>query len=525
MMTIFLFSLAGIPPFAGWFAKFVMFRAVLDADTPSAVVLGVIAAVMLGGRVLLLRRGRPQDVVPRPGARGADDADARRPAGAHRRHRHQRRDRASSSACTRSSSPASASSPSRPCAAERRCAAVRGRMTAARGRGADPAGGADPVRRVRRGSRSTAPDGFFTRGGARAAPGATSSPAPRSGRCSARWSPRALDGWWRELGEPDPFVVVEAGAGRGRLARDVLARRARRARPALRYVLVERSAALRAEQRELLALEPFEDALGPVVRVDDDDAPRPGRRHGPDRHRARRAPGGRRSTASCSPTSCSTTCPFRLVERTADGWSEVRVGLDGDGSSRCSVPARRRARDRGRRGRRGRDVPDGHPAPGADARSREWLAASARPRCAAACSWSSTTPPTATELVARGADGGCARTATTSAAATPLDAPGEQDITIDVPLEYLRARRRAGRASDSRARHHARPSGCGRSASTSSSPRRAAMAGRARARRRPRGASRHRSRVTEAAALTDPAGLGAHRVLVFAALTVRDRPG
>ena len=37
-MTIFLFSLAGIPPFAGWFAKFVMFRAVLDASTPSAVV-------------------------------------------------------------------------------------------------------------------------------------------------------------------------------------------------------------------------------------------------------------------------------------------------------------------------------------------------------------------------------------------------------------------------------------------------------------------------------------------------------
>ena len=43
--TIFLFSLAGIPPFAGWFAKFVMFRAVLDANSPSAIVLGVIAAV------------------------------------------------------------------------------------------------------------------------------------------------------------------------------------------------------------------------------------------------------------------------------------------------------------------------------------------------------------------------------------------------------------------------------------------------------------------------------------------------
>ena len=43
--SAFLFSLAGIPPLAGWFAKFVMFRAVLDAGTPAAVVLGVIAAL------------------------------------------------------------------------------------------------------------------------------------------------------------------------------------------------------------------------------------------------------------------------------------------------------------------------------------------------------------------------------------------------------------------------------------------------------------------------------------------------
>ncbi|MBM3673510.1 MAG: NADH-quinone oxidoreductase subunit N [Actinobacteria bacterium] len=44
-MSMFLFSLAGIPPFAGWFAKFVMFRSVLDATTPAATVLGAIAAV------------------------------------------------------------------------------------------------------------------------------------------------------------------------------------------------------------------------------------------------------------------------------------------------------------------------------------------------------------------------------------------------------------------------------------------------------------------------------------------------
>jgi NADH-quinone oxidoreductase subunit N len=45
MMTIFMLSLAGVPPLAGWFAKFVMFRAVFDAGTTAAVVLGVIAAV------------------------------------------------------------------------------------------------------------------------------------------------------------------------------------------------------------------------------------------------------------------------------------------------------------------------------------------------------------------------------------------------------------------------------------------------------------------------------------------------
>jgi SAM-dependent MidA family methyltransferase len=57
---------------------------------------------------------------------------------------------------------------------------------------------------------------------------------------------RALDSWWRELGEPDAFTVVECGAGVGTLARAVLA-----AAPAcatareFRYLLVERSAALR----------------------------------------------------------------------------------------------------------------------------------------------------------------------------------------------------------------------------------------------------------------------------------------
>ncbi len=41
-MSIFLFSLAGIPPLGGWFAKFQIFYAVIDAQTTSAYVLAVI---------------------------------------------------------------------------------------------------------------------------------------------------------------------------------------------------------------------------------------------------------------------------------------------------------------------------------------------------------------------------------------------------------------------------------------------------------------------------------------------------
>jgi NADH-quinone oxidoreductase subunit N len=45
LMTVFLFSLAGIPPLAGAWAKIFVFRAVLDAGTGWAVALGVVAAV------------------------------------------------------------------------------------------------------------------------------------------------------------------------------------------------------------------------------------------------------------------------------------------------------------------------------------------------------------------------------------------------------------------------------------------------------------------------------------------------
>jgi NADH-quinone oxidoreductase subunit N len=46
LVAVFFFGLAGVPPLAGWFAKFVMFRAVIGAfQSPWAVVLAVVAAV------------------------------------------------------------------------------------------------------------------------------------------------------------------------------------------------------------------------------------------------------------------------------------------------------------------------------------------------------------------------------------------------------------------------------------------------------------------------------------------------
>ena len=44
-MSMFLFSLAGIPPLGGWYAKLVVFKAVIDAGTTQAVILGVVAAL------------------------------------------------------------------------------------------------------------------------------------------------------------------------------------------------------------------------------------------------------------------------------------------------------------------------------------------------------------------------------------------------------------------------------------------------------------------------------------------------
>jgi SAM-dependent MidA family methyltransferase len=91
--------------------------------------------------------------------------------------------------------------------------------------------------------------------------------APEVGPLFGAVVARFLDAEWERLGHPDPFTVVDAGAGPGTLARTVLA-----AQPAcgaaLRYVAVEVSAAQRAQHPddvESLAALPPEPFVGVVL--------------------------------------------------------------------------------------------------------------------------------------------------------------------------------------------------------------------------------------------------------------------
>ena len=117
-------------------------------------------------------------------------------------------------------------------------------------------------------------------------------------------------------------------------------------------------------------------------------------------------------------------------------------------------------------------------------------------------------------LLARGPDGpsGWLRTYRAHGRGTsPLDAPGEQDVTCDVALGAGSATPPPGPGSPWCERPP-RPTGCAARDSTSGS-RRDAGAGTPERTEATSTRSAGAARELEGAALTDPAGLGAHRVL------------
>ncbi len=66
------------------------------------------------------------------------------------------------------------------------------------------------------------PDGFFASHGEAGGARGDFVTSPEVGPLFGAVLARALDAWWAELGWPDGFTVVEAGAGRGALAAAIL---------------------------------------------------------------------------------------------------------------------------------------------------------------------------------------------------------------------------------------------------------------------------------------------------------------
>jgi SAM-dependent MidA family methyltransferase len=87
--------------------------------------------------------------------------------------------------------------------------------------------------------------GFYTTGGRAGRRGGDFITSPEVGPLFGTVITRALDAWWKELGSPSRFDVVECGAGPGTLARSILAAQPECA-TAIHYVAVEISASQRA---------------------------------------------------------------------------------------------------------------------------------------------------------------------------------------------------------------------------------------------------------------------------------------
>ena len=347
--------------------------------------------------------------------------------------------------------------------------------------------------------------GFFSSGGGAGRAGRDFVTSPEVGGLFGALVARHLDRVWRRLGEPDPFVVVEAGAGRGRLAADVL-RAGPECRRALRYFLVERSAALRHEQHGLLRLEPADEALGPSVHgVDPDDPSEVVPGTGPIMSSMADLPALALDGVVLA-NELLDNLAVRIVERRAGAWAEVRVGLRGDELVEVAVPAPPDL-----------DLADLPPEAPDGARlpvpvgAAEWLDRSRRTLVRGelvvidyVATWS--------ELIERGQDGWLRTYRGHGRAGSPLADPGSCDITSDVPFEALvAAAGRAGLVVD----RHTDQAGWLRSLGLETLRREAVQAWDAGAARADLPALEARSRIGEADALVDPAGLGAHRVIVL----------
>lgn len=146
-----------------------------------------------------------------------------------------------------------------------------------------------------------------------------------------------IDRWWEELGSPDPFVVVEMGAGDGAVAAGAL-ETAPRCAAALRWLLVEPSARLRAGHHARLSLEPPELVLGPTLRGEDGDEAEPAAGEGPLVASLAEAPVVAGPAVVLAVDLLSTLPADRAEWRNGRWWEVLLVAADGGGLAEARVP-------------------------------------------------------------------------------------------------------------------------------------------------------------------------------------------
>lgn len=319
---------------------------------------------------------------------------------------------------------------------------------------------------------------------------------------------RALDTWWRGMGAPDPFVVVEAGAGPGTLCRTVLAAEPACAR-SLRYVLVDRSAAQRRLHAAALRLEDPALAFAPLD--PDTEAPVAGAPTGPICVSLAELPRVA-GPAVVLANELLDNLPFGLAVRTGGTWQEVRIdlvaggaGTGGDRLVEVLVPLAAERADVLDRLVPG--APDGARVPlqgAANAWLREALSVAGPRGRVVVVDYAARTA----ELAARPQDEWLRTYRAHGRGGGPLDDLGGQDVTCEVAVDQL-AQVRAPTVDTTQAdwlRLHGLDELVAAARAT----------WRERAHIGDLAALAARSRVGEADALTDPAGLGAFRVLEWA---------